>query len=560
MEPLKRIPESIGSKDLRSNESGQAAISFVLMLGLFLLGVLGFSVDLTNMWFHRQAATAAADAACQAGAMDMLGLAGGLTLSKSGFTPGTSGDCVANSAATMCTYALANGYNGTGLKAGAESNSVSWTFPASVTGVTPGAGAHPFMKLSISENVKSYFASLLTGSGYQKVVVASTCGLVQVKAAAPMVVLHPTMAGSFTYSGGGALYIVGGPPRGLQVNSSSATAVSWAASGMINLTKGGPNQTGSDVGITGGPTQSPGSGTCNTVSGFCTGSTGAWRSNTLPMPDPFGSVPAPSKPANAPAVTYVPGPKVNSDGSITPGVDGCPDHRSNYLGGQPNMGCAEYSPGYYPSGLTPISYITSIFKPGIYYMNGPLNIGGSATVRVAKPSGFQATDGVMFYFLTGSLNISGGSGTPDRTDIDPVPSSALTCDGSVPSSSLNMSSLIDGNVLIAQCARDGTYWNGSDTTDARGTPGSRGILVYQAHSNTTQFAFSGSGSLAYSGALYLHSTGYNTVLNMSGGTSSGTFILGEIIADQVKLIGSGRVNLALNPQATTNESKVALLQ
>lgn len=485
------------------------------------------------------------------GAMDMLGTAAGLTLANTGFTPGTAGDCVANSTATMCTYALANGYNGKGIVSGADSNSVSWTFPSSVTGVTPGAGSNPFMKLSIVEKVKSYFIGFLNGSQYQKVAVASTCGLVQVKAAAPMVVLHPTMSGAFTYSGGGALYIVGGPPRGLQVNSSSATAVSWAASGMIDLSKGGPNQTGSDVGVTGGPSQSPGSGTCSTVSGFCPGSTGTWRPKSLPMPDPFGSVPAPTKPTtNAPAVTYV-----------NYGTDGCPDHRMTWLNGA-NHSCAEYSPGYYPSGLTPIGYITSIFKPGVYYMNGSLNIGGSATVRVAKPSGFQITDGVMFYFLTGSLNISisGGSGTPDRTDIDPVSSRDLTCDNSVPVSSLNMSSLIDGNVLIAQYARDGTYWNGSDTTDVRGTPGSRGILVYQAHSNTTQFAFSGSGTLAYSGALYLHSTGYQTVFNMSGGSSSGTFILSEIIADQVKLTGSGRVNLALNPQATTNESKVALLQ
>ena len=167
----------------------------------------------------------------------------------------------------------------------------------------------------------------------------------------------------------------------------------------------------------------------------------------------------------------------------------------------------------------------------------------------------------MFYFLTGSLNISGGSGSPDPTDIDNVPSTDLTCDGSVPISGLNMPSSIPGNVLIAQCAKNGTYWDSyGDTTDARGTPGSRGILVYQAHSNTTTFAFSGSGSLAYSGALYLHSTGYQTTLNISGGASTGTFILGEIIADKVSLTGSGVVKLALNPQATMSQSKVAILQ
>jgi Flp pilus assembly protein TadG len=65
------------SRNLESTESGQAAISLILILGLFLLGVFGLAVDFTNMWFHRQAATAAADAACQAGAMDMLATAGG---------------------------------------------------------------------------------------------------------------------------------------------------------------------------------------------------------------------------------------------------------------------------------------------------------------------------------------------------------------------------------------------------------------------------------------------------------------------------------------------------
>jgi len=536
------------ARDAESPEAGQAAISLILILGLVLMGVFGFAIDFTNMWFHRQAATAAADAACQAGAMDMLGLTGGMTLPNAGFTPGTASDCVSNAGATMCKYAAANGYSGTGLTTGAASNSVSWTFPSSVTGVTPGAGTYPFMKVSIVENVKTYFLGLMKGAKYQKVGASSTCGLVQVKAAAPMVVLDPSSAGSFTYSGGGAVAIVGGPQRGLQINSSSASAVSWTASGMIDLSKGGPNQTGSDVALTGSG-QIPGSGTCNTVSGFCGGTTGSWKSNTLPIADPYGGVAAPTKPATAPAVTYV-----------NYGVDGCPDHRMTWLNGA-NHSCAEYSPGYYPSGLTPIGYITSIFKPGIYYMNGSLNVGGSATIRMAKPAGYQTTDGVMFYFLTGSLNISGGSGSPDPTDIDNVPSTDLTCDGSVPISGLNMPSSIPGNVLIAQCAKNGTYWDSyGDTTDARGTPGSRGILVYQAHSNTTTFAFSGSGSLAYSGALYLHSAGYQTTLDIGGGASTGTFILGEIIADKVYLHGSGVIKLALNPQATTNQSKVAILQ
>ena len=44
----------------------------LLILGTFLLASVGFAVDLSSMWFHRQAAQSAADAACVAGAMDML--------------------------------------------------------------------------------------------------------------------------------------------------------------------------------------------------------------------------------------------------------------------------------------------------------------------------------------------------------------------------------------------------------------------------------------------------------------------------------------------------------
>ncbi|HET9088630.1 MAG TPA: pilus assembly protein TadG-related protein, partial [Acidobacteriaceae bacterium] len=43
-------------------ESGQVIVSLLLMLALFLIAMMGFAVDLTNLWFHRQAAQSAADA------------------------------------------------------------------------------------------------------------------------------------------------------------------------------------------------------------------------------------------------------------------------------------------------------------------------------------------------------------------------------------------------------------------------------------------------------------------------------------------------------------------
>lgn len=549
---------------LRRNESGQAAFSMALMLGMFGMAVLGFAVDLTNMWFHRQAARAAADSACQAGALDMLAGVSGVSMTGAGFTKGTDSNCVSTPAAVMCSYAAANGYTGTGLSTTAESNAVSWAFPSSVTGVTANT-ANSYMRVTVQENVRTYFMSLLTLKRFQTVSTACTCGVVQVKAAAPMVVLHPTMSGSFYYTGGGKLFIVGGPQRGLQVNSSSTTAISWAASALIDLSKGGPNHTGSDVAIVGGPAAIPttnGGGTWQAgTAGFSGGSTGSWKSSVLPVSDPFGSVGAPNSvkltsPSGGTAGTWV-----------NYGVDGCPDHNSPaYIGQDSNYvrlpaNCIEFSPGYYPSGLSfPNNYSTVIFKPGIYYLNGSIVSSGNQILRMAKPSGYAQTDGLMFYFLTGSLNFSGCTGC-SQSNVDDVLTTMLTCDGSSPDSNLGMGSSIGGNVLWSQCATSGTYWDtGADTADSRGTPGVRGLLVFQDHGNTTQPQFTGSGQLSFSGAMYFHSSTYSDVLSLNGGTSAGTYVLGQIITDQVSLTGSGMIKLALNPSATTNMAKVAILQ
>src|SRR5436190_19617202 len=61
-------------------ESGQALVFLVLALAIVFLGAGALSVDMSNLWFHRQAAQNAADATCVAGAMDLLvGAQGGAT-------------------------------------------------------------------------------------------------------------------------------------------------------------------------------------------------------------------------------------------------------------------------------------------------------------------------------------------------------------------------------------------------------------------------------------------------------------------------------------------------
>src|SRR5437016_931732 len=88
----------------KRGEAGQVMVLLVLALGLFLLGAIAFSVDMGNIWLHRQSAQNAADAACSAGVMDMLvGAQGGAT-GHSGFAPGTAFTCTAGVAKTPCQY------------------------------------------------------------------------------------------------------------------------------------------------------------------------------------------------------------------------------------------------------------------------------------------------------------------------------------------------------------------------------------------------------------------------------------------------------------------------
>src|SRR5260370_41358036 len=70
----------------RSGEAGQAILFVLLAMGIFLLGALCFAFDMSNMWFHRQAAQTAADAACAAGAMAILVDAEGGATTHQGFT------------------------------------------------------------------------------------------------------------------------------------------------------------------------------------------------------------------------------------------------------------------------------------------------------------------------------------------------------------------------------------------------------------------------------------------------------------------------------------------
>jgi hypothetical protein len=515
--------KSTNSSVCSSREAGQASVLLILILGTFLLGSLAFAVDLSSMWFHRQSAQTAADAACLAGASDLLAKAGGVTPPNPGFTAGTAGDCATTPGASMCRYANFNGYNGAGLSTTAASNSVSWTFPATVTGVTaPASLTNPFLKVLVTENVRTFFAGLF-GKSYQQVGAACTCGVVPIKSSPPLLVLNPSATATLSTSGSSAkVTIVGGPTRSIQVNSTDANAI--GSSTVLDTSAAGPAGTGGDVGVVGGP--------ATKVSGGTLGTTGSWVNPTLPVPDPYGGVPAPTKPAAAPA----PAP-------IGHTVDGCPD----------TSGCTEYSPGYYNSDLSITN--TAVFKPGIYYMDCNVSFSGNSTARVAHSGTPPMLDGVMFYFNTGSMQVAGNAGT---AAVDSISSDWLKCDPTAPSPA-GVPATLNGNVLWSQCTAGGTYV-GPGSSDTLSGAGTRSLLLFNAHTNNVTPTLTGNGQLLFSGVFYFHATDNSASLTLGGNGGSSTTLVGEIVTDKLSIGGNGTVKMSLNAGPTTNILKVGILQ
>jgi len=583
-----------------SGESGQTSIFVLLVLGIFFLAFVGLAVDFSNLWFHRQMAQGAADAACQAGAMDLLVDYSGGGPNQGGFTPGTDFDCKDFPDSAPCRYAALNGYTGGTLVANTPGTSVGVSFPGSVPGVTPppgGIAASPFIRVDVVDRSAVYFSGLLTGKRATDVRAFAVCGLQLAKAPIPIIVLNPRCSHSFQVSGSATLKIVGGPTKSVQVNSNggattcaaatNASANNCAGNATIDLSEGGPNFTGSNFGTFGGPTTAP--------ANFLPGATGAWGSGS-PIADPYSQVPAPTEPlVSVTNPTGVP---------VAYGVDGCPD----------TAGCVEYFPGLY---LVPIvvKNVTAIFVPGVYYIK-PLSYvtaqggglcgtagsgctaGGSGLCKadflvdsngVVRPAtnlttaaALAATDGsggVMFYMTGPGDGTYGGAvfganaGTPGGRTIDNFPTVGMSCDGvTLPDARLGVPSTVAGNVLLAQCTARGTYY-GAPSTDTISFSGVRGLVFFQDRANgyqNGQTNMQGGGGLAISGTLYAHNcpgspscnanTEYNAFVQLQGTPGSGTYILGEIVADQLIESGNGAIGMQLNPDAVYFILKASMLR
>ncbi|MBZ5521792.1 MAG: Tad domain-containing protein [Acidobacteriia bacterium] len=518
-------------------ESGQVNILILLALGIFFLAFIGFAVDYSNLWFHRQMAQTAADAACQAGAMDMLvNATNGTTLG--GFpSPLADFDCTALPSSAPCRYAALNGFTSSALAADTPGINVQVSFPSTVPGITPppsSISAKPFIRVDVDDRTAVYFSGLLSGNHAQDVRATATCGLQLLLSSVPILVLHPTMQNALSTQGNPDIIIRGGPPKSIQVNSSNTRSVNIGGSASIDLSQAGPNYTGGDLGTFGGPSSAPG--------GFTPGSTGHWLSPSSPIADPFATLAAPT----------TGGLITRSGPTATPayGVNGCPD----------SGGCDEYSPGVYLSGIT-VKHKTAIFNPGIYYVVGGMSLEANSTVRPSADT--SAPGGTMFYFSgTGTISVAANSGKD--TSLDPFITNRIQCPGGtmIP----GLPSTVNGNILIAPCT--GTYGglNGQY----------RGMLFFQDRgADSVDASWGGGGQFLLAGNMYFHkcrpdgagapclqppSGGYTDSLTMQGNSGSGTFLIGEIVTDSLQLGGTSGIKMYLDPGAPYNVLKAVLLR
>jgi Flp pilus assembly protein TadG len=580
---MKEIPAmaersgNVKRKGRRAREAGQTTVFFILVLGIFMLGGLCLAFDLSNMWFHRQAAQTAADAACTAGAMDLLVNAQGAATGHQGFTIGTNFDCASGSTASVCQYAAKNGYNSASTTPG---NLVSVSFPAAVSGITTPpvglAGAHPFIRVDVLDHVQTFFVGLLSGGRTADVRAFATCGLELATAPIPLIVLDPRSTDGATLStqGNPVISIYGGPQQSIQVNSSAAAAVNIGGSASVDLSQGGPGSppTGSDLGVWGGPATAPG--------GFNPGTTGHWMSPAAPINDPFAQVVAPAQPTHVGTIT-----------SVLPGVSGCPA-----IG---VIGCDRYSPGYYATGIDVKgpggpNLKPAIFDPGIYYIVGGFTADPNSCLRPSTEVG-DGSGGTMFYFAdTNSISVSANSGKKCPSDPSTFFNTTsgtgsiqfgakCTATSSIPS---NLPASLSGSVLLGPC-QAGTispYCDGNCGTNYGDPAGAadplgvqRGFLFFQnrAKNAGTNPEWQGGGQFLLSGTMYFHqcvtsgsdtgagcsaASAYNDKVTLGGNSGSGTYVLGQIVADQVKLTGTSGLTMDLNPSTVFSILKASLLQ
>jgi len=560
----------------RANDSGQAAVFLVLAMGLFLIGSMGFVVDGANLWFHRQSAQTAADAACTAGAMNMLSVAAGANppnpnwIGTSSFQcsgSGSGGGNTPNSGLVPCQYAALNGYTSSGLQANKAGTDVSISFPASFASMPVCSAtsnlctaedvvATPYMQVNVTDRVQTTFIGMLNGGHTVDVGARAMCGLSNVLSPVPVVVLNPDASSAMTGSGF-SLTVTNGTEKAIQVNSTNSAAVN--VSGPVTLTNA--NGGLADFSVAGRENESD--------SGVTT-LNGKWLSAAGVITDPFASVPPPALPAT-----------VGSFDTACPADLGIPPGH-----------CQHFHPGYWGSGITVgastgASALIAVFEPGIYYLDGDFVANPNTCLR-PDTTGPNMGGTVFYLHGTSSLAIHSSSGTASSGAFNcattPVPISAIQCTGSANPLLSNLpAGGVTGNVLLGPCeapATDPLYPYGDPLGSADPAGEQRGIVFFHDRDSqpSSQLKWHASGSSGLIGSVYFHycdsttSTGTGSGLHCSStaftdifspGSGADSYIVGTMVVDQLQLgqpTGASLITITLNPNAQYHTLKASLLQ
>jgi hypothetical protein len=390
-------------------------------------------------------------------------------------------------------------------------------------------------------------------------------------------VLDTWRDGTFHMNGNPSVKIYGGPSKSVQVNSTSTSSLQFIGNpAHVDLSLGGPNIQGSTFGATGIQSSTiVTAASCASSPDICIGTQGGYSQGTRPILDPFATLAAPAIPTNVPPSTP---PKEPA------GSRGCPATASG--------GCDRYDPGYYPNGINVTGY--AIFAPGIYYVKQGLNFLQGSCVRPAQMTG-DGSGGTFFYLADGnSLFVKANAGcsssdTPFSTTSGSAPYTlGARCDTLSPASPSNLPATLTGSVLLAPCLaptvtslcdpncniNGGTgYGDPFGAADPAGI--TRGMLFMQNRAVSASPLFQGGGEMLLSGSWYFHqchtsgldtgvgcdaTNAFTTKLSLGGNPAGSSYILGNIIVDQLDMSGTPDIYMDLSPQSLYFIYKASLLQ
>ena len=331
--------------------------------------MVGLGLDVGQMFIAKQQLQAAADAAAQAGVMDMLNS----TNSTGGQTYGSHYTCTTTDKWTPCKYASMNG---------TAADTVTIDFPAAApaSGAACGTGTST---VNICVTVqRTLHMTLMNIMGFNTATVSATAAasIAQSGSGNSIVVLNPSAAGAFSVSGGATVNLNGGT---LTIDSSAA--------GAGNITNSSAHVTAKAINVKG------------TFSGS------AWATPTpttgaAAIPDPLATLAAPQTGTvqyNNPGTPYSP----PNGTTLQPG---------EYIGGinvgKPNgSATVSFAPGTYYINGGGVSFANGTTSTGTgvtFYLTGsttgknatyaPLTVSGSANVTLSAPAS-GTYEGILFY-------------------------------------------------------------------------------------------------------------------------------------------------------------------